>query len=252
MDTSFANAYMNKSEIYERARPQYPEEAITFICQQLDLSQRLPVVDVGSGTGILTRQLADSGLTMIGIEPNSQMITQAQAFASPLNINYFSGSAEQLGLASASVAALICGQSFHWFEPQKALTEFRRVLAINNPVVLIWNIRSPDYNEFHLAYEQLLGELFEKYAQTLLIDDELEKRIECFFSRVFEERAFHNSQQLDVSDFLARTLSCSYAAQSKTPEYLRANRVLQEFHQNYQHQGKITLNYTTRVVYGHI
>lgn len=245
-------AYANKSEIYDSARPSYPQEAILFIQRQLDLSLGLPVLDVGSGTGILTRQLAATGMPMIGIEPDANMLAKAKANNGQPSANYRSGTAEQLGAAPCSVAALVCGQSFHWFEPGKTRAEFRRVLATNNPVILIWNIRSPDCNVFHRAYEQLLNDAFERYAETLQIDDALESRIQQFFAGPFEERIFHNSQQLSTSGLLERTMSCSYAAQPGTHEYRKASRALNILHQQYQQNGFVSLNYQTRVVYGRI
>lgn len=252
MAQSLANAYVNKSMIYDSARPLYPQEAVMFIRQKLDLSQGLPVVDVGSGTGILTRQLAAAGLPMIGIEPDAQMLAQSRTHSDQAVVDYRCGSAEESGLVSASVAALVCGQSFHWFDPERTLAEFRRVLATDNPVVLVWNIRSPDCDEFHRAYEQLLNDVFERYAESVRIDDALESRIERFFTGSFEERTFHNSQQLSASGLLARTLSCSYAAQPGTLEYRTASTALQALYQEHQHQGQVSLNYATRVVYGRI
>jgi len=252
MNNSLANAYTNKSEIYASARPLYPHEAITFIHRQFDLSQGLPVVDVGAGTGILTRQLAATGLPMIGVEPDEQMLATAKSHSEQSVAEYRWGSAENLGLASKSVAALVCGQSFHWFDTHRTLTEFRRVLATDNPVVLVWNIRSPDCDEFHCAYEKLLVDEFERYTETLLIDGALEKRIEKFFSGSFYERTFQNRQHLSLSGFLERTMSCSYAAQPGTPEFASATTALKTLHQKYQHQGNISLNYGTRVVYGRV
>ena len=252
MVRSLSAAYANKSEIYDSARPSYPQEAILFIQRQLDLSLGLPVLDVGSGTGILTRQLSATGMPMIGIEPDANMLAKAKANNGQPSANYRSGTAEQLGAAPCSVAALVCGQSFHWFEPRKTRAEFQRVLATNNPVILIWNIRSPDCNVFHRAYEQLLNDVFERYAETLQIDDALESRIQQFFAGSFEERIFHNSQQLSTSGLLERTMSCSYAAQPGTHEYRKASQALNILHQQYQQNGLVSLNYQTRVVYGRI
>ncbi|WP_432668136.1 class I SAM-dependent methyltransferase [Pseudomonas umsongensis] len=252
MDRPLSTAYANKSEIYDSARPSYPQEAILFIQRQLDLSLGLPVLDVGSGTGILTRQLAATGMPMIGIEPDANMLAKARANTGQPSASYRSGTAEQLGGAPRSVAALVCGQSFHWFEPGKTRTEFRRVLATNNPVILIWNIRSPDCNAFHRAYEQLLNDAFARYAETLQIDEALESRIQQFFNGPFEERIFHNSQQLSVSSLLERTMSCSYAMKPRTLEYRNASHALNILHQQYQQNGFVSLNYETRVVYGRI
>lgn len=249
---SLANAYVNKSTIYDSARPSYPQEAVLFIQRQLDLSLGLPVLDVGSGTGILTRQLAATGIPMIGVEPDAQMLAKAREQFGQPQVSYSIGSAERLGVASRSVAALVCGQSFHWFEPEKTRAEFRRVLATNNPVFLIWNIRSPDCDEFHRAYEQLLDDAFKRYAETLQIDDALESKLLQFFTGPFEERTFQNSQQLTASGLLERTMSCSYAAQPGTLEYHKASHALRALHQKYQQNGAVSLSYTTRVVYGHI
>lgn len=210
------------------------------------------MLDVGSGTGILTRQLAASGIPVIGIEPDAQMLAKARQYIGLPGANYRLGSAEQLGVESHSAAALVCGQSFHWFEPAKTLTEFRRVLATDNPVFLIWNIRSPDCDDFHKAYEKLLNVTFGRYVETLKIDDALESRIQQFFSGTFKERTFHHSQQLSASGLLERTLSCSYASQPGTPEYHAASTALLTLHQEHQQNGCVSLNYKTRVVYGHI
>lgn len=223
-----------------------------FIHSQIDLPRGLPVVDVGAGTGILTRQLAATGLPMIGVEPDEQMLAKARVHSGQPEAEYRWGSAEHLGMASESVGALVCGQSFHWFDTDRSLTEFRRVLATDNPVLLVWNIRSPDCDDFHCAYEQLLNDVFERYTETLQIDDALERRIEYFFSGSFKERTFHNRQKLSLSGLLERTLSCSYAAQPGTPEFVIASNALRALHQEYEQQGNISLNYRTRVVYGRI
>ncbi|MBD2806910.1 class I SAM-dependent methyltransferase [Xenorhabdus sp. ZM] len=252
MTYSLSNSYINKSEIYDKARPLYPQEALLFIRHQLNLSSELPVLDIGSGTGILTRQLAAIGIPMIGIEPDIQMLSKARERTNLLNVEYCHGSAEQLEMASCSIAALVCGQSFHWFEPNKTISEFRRVLATNNPVFLIWNIRDPDYDKFHCSYEQLLKTYFKRYSEALQIDNILESRIHQFFNGNFKECTFNNSQKLDMIGLIERTMSCSYAPEIKTPEYDCAISALKILHQSYQKNNLISINYKTRVIYGHI
>ena len=252
MTSPLSAAYVNKSEIYDHSRPSYPPEAIFFILRQLDLSLGLPVLDVGSGPGILTRQLAAAGMPTIGVEPDASMLAKAEANNDQPSASYQLGTAEQLGVAPRSVAALVCGQSFHWFEPDNTRAEFRRVLATNNPVILIWNIRSPDCNAFHRAYEQLLRGVFKRYAETLQIDKALESRIKKFFLGPFEERTFHNRQQLSAAGLFNRTMSCSYAAQPGTREYRAAGQALNTLHQQHQQNGFVSLSYQTRVVYGRI
>jgi SAM-dependent methyltransferase len=252
MTHSLADGYLNKSKAYDSARPCYPSQAIEFIHRQLDLSCDLPVLDVGAGTGILTRQLASTGMSVIGVEPDAQMLAMARANTAATNTDFRCGTAENLGLAQDSVSALVCGQSFHWFDPCKTRSEFRRVLATSNPVFLVWNIRSPDCDEFHRAYERLLRDQFERYEETLQIDRCLEDRIQKFFVGPIEERTFFNSQQLSASGLLERTMSCSYAMLPGTAEYRSASDALSVLHQQYRQKNGVSLNYKTRVVYGRI
>ncbi|MBT2340713.1 MULTISPECIES: class I SAM-dependent methyltransferase [Pseudomonas] len=252
MAHSLADGYLNKSTIYDSARPSYPTQAIEFIHRQLDLSCGLPVLDVGSGTGILTRQLASTGMPVIGVEPDAQMLATARMNTAATSAAFRCGTAERLGFAADSVSALVCGQSFHWFDPGKTQSEFRRVLATNNPVFLVWNIRSPDCDEFHHAYEQLLCDQFERYEETLQIDQCLEDRIRKFFQGSIQECTFLNSQQLSEPGLLERTMSCSYAMQPGTAEYMSAICALSALYQQYGQKEGVSLNYRTRVVYGNI
>ncbi|AIZ34258.1 class I SAM-dependent methyltransferase [Pseudomonas parafulva] len=248
MTLSLAKSYNGKTDVYERARPLYPSAAITWINHCVPRLSTLPIVDIGAGTGILTRQLGALGLPMIGIEPNRQMLTQARD--RDQNADYRQGSAEDTGLAPGSARAIVCGQSFHWFDTRRAAEEFRRILNVGGPVILAWNIRSPDHDAFHIAYEAMLAQSFEHYAQTLEIDRELEDRVNDFYAGQFEERRFANAQQLGIDEFIDRTLSCSYAALPGTAEYEAAIAALQALHRQFQVQGQVSLRYSTRVVHG--
>src|SRR5262249_16112221 len=75
---------------YARYRPDYPRQAIDWI------NERLPnpggsIVDVGCGTGISSRQLAERGCTVIGMEPNESMRAEAEATPSAGNVQYRAG-----------------------------------------------------------------------------------------------------------------------------------------------------------------
>ena len=180
------------------------------------------------------------------------MLAKARAGNEAPNASFRNATAEQTGFASGYVSAVVCGQSFHWFDPGKTQAEFRRVLATENPVFLVWNIRSPDCDGFHRDYEQLLLNQFERYEETLQIDQCLEDRLRQFFEGPYEERTFVNSQQLSASGLLERTMSCSYAMLVGTPEYDSASRALNALHQQYQQNDVVSMVYKTRVVYGRL
>jgi SAM-dependent methyltransferase len=122
---------------YERHRPGYPEEALGWAAKRLDLEPGSRVLDVGAGTGKLTRGLVALRFEVTAVEPGGPMLEQlrdavpeAEAFEAP---------AELIPLADASVQAAFAGQAFHWFDPARALPELHRVLEPGGGLALLWN-----------------------------------------------------------------------------------------------------------------
>nr|WP_240943231.1 class I SAM-dependent methyltransferase [Planosporangium thailandense] len=121
--------------MYDRVRPRYPVEAIRWILG--DAPAR--VVDLGAGTGILSRQLAGLGYEVIPVEPDAGMRAKMdEAGGAPAAVE---GSAEAIPLPDASVDAVVAGQAYHWFDPDKAHPEIARVLKPGGVFGPLWNER---------------------------------------------------------------------------------------------------------------
>ena len=127
---------------YERGRPDYPAPAIAFIAEQLGLRSGATVIDIGAGTGKLSRLLAATGARLIAIEPVSAMRSQ---FCQVLpDVRVVEGAAEAIPLPDRFADAATAGQAFHWFANTNALTEIHRVLRPHGRLGLIWNNRDSD------------------------------------------------------------------------------------------------------------
>jgi SAM-dependent methyltransferase len=124
---------------YERARPLYPEAALSELAVRCRLRPGTPVADLGAGTGKLTRQLVAVGADVVAIEPAAGMRRRLQAGVPGVTV--LDGTAEDIPLPDASVDVVTAGQAFHWFDTRPALDEIARVLRPAGWLALLWNER---------------------------------------------------------------------------------------------------------------
>ena len=126
----------DRARIYARYRPSHPESAIAAILDRLPDSLQLIAADIGAGTGIASRQLAEQGIKVIAVEPNEAMIQQHESH--PL-VEFKLGTAENTTLADNVVDLITSFQAFHWFDPLPTLKEFHRILKPSGRLALIWS-----------------------------------------------------------------------------------------------------------------
>jgi ubiquinone/menaquinone biosynthesis C-methylase UbiE len=124
------------AEEYERLRPDYPDAVLEL----LPLEGAATVVDVGAGTGKLTRVLARHYARVIAVEPLDGMRSVLERVLP--HVDSHAASAEALPLEDGSVDGVFAGQAFHWFDHDRAIPEFARVLRPGGVLALVWN--SPD------------------------------------------------------------------------------------------------------------
>lgn len=123
------------AELYDRARPSYPAEALRFALGDTPVR----VVDLGAGTGLLTRALVELGHEVLPVEPDPRM--RAQLDSATPGVTALAGSAESIPLPDASVDAVVVGQAYHWFDQERAHPEIARVLRPGGVFAPMWNER---------------------------------------------------------------------------------------------------------------
>jgi SAM-dependent methyltransferase len=127
------------AEQYERARPDYPAEAIAELVRALRLGPASRTVELGAGTGKLTRALLPRCGLLVAVEPVAEMRRELAARVPGARV--LGAVAEALPLRARTASAVASGQAFHWFANREALDEIHRVLVPGGRLGLVWNQR---------------------------------------------------------------------------------------------------------------
>ena len=103
-------------------------------------ARRSLVVELGAGTGKLTRALAAAGRHVVAVEPDERMLAVVHGLGLA-GVDAVQGSAEALPLADGTADAVVAGSSIHWFDLERALAEAHRVLRPGGTLAFGWNHR---------------------------------------------------------------------------------------------------------------
>ena len=199
--------FSSRAENYAKYRPGYSDAVINCIVAELEDLSRSSVADIGAGTGISSRLLADRGIKVLAIEPNAAMRQVANLH--PL-VEFCDGSAEDTKLPDASVDLVTCFQAFHWFNPEPALKEFARILKPKGTLAAVWNNRCQD-DEFTRKYSRLTQKASNndselRYgAEKHLSHTHWFNPVRCF--------VFSYQQALNLEALIGRAMSTSYLPQ---------------------------------------
>lgn len=120
-------------EDYERGRPGYPASAVRL----LDAPGPASILELGAGTGKLTRLLLQDHADVVAIEPDPEMRRWLAARCPEATL--IAGTAEAIALTDSSVDAVFSAEAFHWFAHDRAVAEIGRVLRPRGQLVLVWN-----------------------------------------------------------------------------------------------------------------
>ncbi len=232
------NRFSDRASNYANYRPSYPTDAIDQLLSELGEPSQLFAADIGAGTGISARLLADRGVSVWAIEPNAAMSAAAETHP---QVEYRTATAEQTGLADGSIDLVTCFQSFHWFDPGQTLTEFRRILKPSGRLALVWNNR--DLGD---RFTQEYGELMERASDKHPALDRPE-----FFPEspnFGDVREFHFSfqQSLDRAGLIGNANSRSYVPQNGAA-YEQLTTDLNSLYEKWADEGFVYLKYQTKV-----
>jgi len=198
-------AFADVVEAYERGRPGYPDDAVRWLVGD----EPRDVVDLGAGTGKLTRALVALGHRVTAVEPLDEM--RAALVAALPGARALAGAAEAIPLPDASADVVTTAQAFHWFDHTRALPEVARVLRPGGRLALVWNSRD-DRDPWMARLSAIIGN---ETVQELDVFPAIEGG--GLFGPV-ETAQFSFEQVLDRDGLLDLVLSRSYCAKLSPAE----------------------------------
>jgi ubiquinone/menaquinone biosynthesis C-methylase UbiE len=245
--------FSDRVEDYIKYRPHYSRDVVVALQSACGLSPGNVVVDVGCGTGLLAKIFLENGNPVIGVEPNANMRVAGEEYLGRFdNFRMIDGTAEATNLPAGSADFVIAGQAFHWFQPEATRREFARIVKPEGWAVLIWHDREMEATPFLRAYEDFLQRYATDYNAVAHNKVANYGALERFFSPdkmqlIVQETA----QQFDLDGLRGRLLSSSYAPR-EGPGAERMLAELPKLFATHAHDGKVILDYKTKIYYGHL
>jgi len=240
--------FSSRVDDYARFRPSYPREVIRILERECGLTPNSVVADVASGTGLFTRLLLEHGNPVFGVEPNPDMRRRGEEFLAEFrNFVSVEGTAERTTLPDHSVDLITAAQAAHWFDRDRAIEEFERILKPGGYLVLLWNDRRVKDSVFDTDYEAMVIAYGTDYAEVRRRD----QATGDFFGPLERvERVLGNHQDLDFDSLRGRLLSSSYAPAPGEPGHLAMLAELRRIFDLHQHSGRVRMEYETKIFFG--
>jgi SAM-dependent methyltransferase len=134
----YGDVFNEVTDEYERHRPAYPEALIDQACEAGGLAPGATVLEIGCGTGQLTRSLLARGLRVTAIEPGERLIARArEQLGNAGEVEFVNRRLEQASLPQAHYAAAFSASAIHWVDPDVSWRALADALVDGGTLALV-------------------------------------------------------------------------------------------------------------------
>lgn len=222
------DAFGRTAREYELGRPSWPGELVDRVASDLGLAAEAEVLDLGAGTGKLTRELVPRFGHVVAVEPDDEMRSLLQEVVSGAEAR--AGHAEAIPLGDDEVDAVFSAEAFHWFANDEALGEIVRVLRPRGGLVILWNYPL-EYADLGDEAEAVIDEAFQRGGQPGLprvLSGEWRPPIERAGFEELREESLERDLVRTRDEWIANMLSVSSIAHQPRADRERFARRLRE------------------------
>ena len=216
-----------KAHNYDIGRPDYPIEAVLYVLR--NSNENTIVADIGAGTGKLTKILAETGISVIAVEPSVDMYdVLVENLAGFSNVKTICSSAEMTFIEDNSVDKLMIAQALHWFDLEKFKVECRRILKPGGEVFVLYNNAVDGQKEILDKANHRMKAVYEFFTNPTHQD-------------------FAHEIVYDRNRWLSFMLSHSYSPLKKDENYQQFTDEMNDIFDNESVDGVLTRNLLTTV-----
>jgi ubiquinone/menaquinone biosynthesis C-methylase UbiE len=140
----YGTVFDELAEEYDRTRPMYPDALVDRACEVAGLGSGDPVLEIGCGTGQLTRSLVARGLRVTAVEPGGNLIRLAgQNLAATgtgtgsRSVEFVNARFEDAALPSGHFRAVFSASALHWVDPEVGWRKIAGVLTAGGTLALL-------------------------------------------------------------------------------------------------------------------
>jgi SAM-dependent methyltransferase len=239
--------YTSKAEKYARFRWGYASQAVDAVFQIAGLSSVSTILDLGAGTGILTRQLMGRVKRILAVEPDPQM---NRWITNELPCSVITACAEAVPLSAQTADAILVGQAVHWFNPIYARQEILRLLKPGGWLVLLKNVGTDP--ALNAALQVLNSPEYGIQIHPQLSSFE-PKPVEYYYGHhAYQSLAFPISFEQDWPGFLGGLSSASFVPDENHPSFVKYACAARQVFDRFAIRGQMEMRGETQLIIGQV
>lgn len=168
---SLRTTFDTVARLYDEVRPGYPEVIIDAIIECSQLSSGGRILEIGCGTGQITRPFAQRGYAILALELGPALAALAAENLTPypqarvVNIAFENWPVEQ-----EAFDLFLSAQAFHWIEPVSGLARAAEALTLRGATALVWHLDRSEHTDFYRATRPLYERFLPSDAQRNHVD----------------------------------------------------------------------------------
>lgn len=176
--------------LYDEARPGYPAEIVEAIVERAGLPAEGRILEIGCGTGQITRPFAERGYAILALELGPALAALAADHLRPYpRARIQTVAFEDWPAERAAFDLVLSAQAFHWIEPAPGLAKAAEALKPEGALALVWHIDRSEHTDFYRATRALYARYLPSDAQRDNVDP-LEQRAMRYHDALSQSRRF--------------------------------------------------------------